>query len=73
MKRPGGVNIIVVPDGTDESRTYRLSHRRLRVLRVAAVGAGIVVLFLASTWTLMASRSLRMAELEAEVMPEVEE
>ena len=59
------LSIILVPDGGDESRTYRVSYRRLRQLAVlGGVLALALALFLGSWWYL-AVRAAEARELES--------
>ena len=60
------LRIILVP-ATNQSRTYEVSYRRLRMLRGLGLGLGVAVTFLIVTWGYMATRVSHMVELEAEV------
>jgi murein DD-endopeptidase MepM/ murein hydrolase activator NlpD len=61
------LTVILVPHGTEESRTYRLSYRRLRIFRGLAVAGLLVLLFLIGSWGILAKRSARVGELEVRV------
>ena len=61
------LTVIVVPHGTDDSRTYHLRYRTLKLLRAGAVAGTGVLLFLIGTWGYLAVRSARVAGLEAQV------
>ncbi len=67
MTKNPKLTVILVPQGSEESRTYQISYRRLRFLRAAAVAGGLVLLFLVATWGVMARRSTRVADLESRV------
>jgi len=62
--RPTG---ILVPDGREDSRTYQVTYRRLRVFRALAIAAGVLLVFLVGSWGFLASRSARVTELESTV------
>jgi len=61
------LNVIVVPDGSRESRTFRVSYGRLRLL--AAVGLlGLVLLTaMVGSWWYFAARAGRVDQLEADL------
>jgi len=61
------LTVILVPDGGEERRSYRISYRRLRILRALGVAGAVILVFLVASWGLMASRSARVGELEATV------
>lgn len=63
----GGVSIILVPDGGRESRTWRVSRRRLRFL--TGLGAVVVLLLAgaAASWIHLAFRAAEATRLEREV------
>lgn len=67
MAERRSLSVIVVPDGGRESRTYRVSYG---TLRLAAVGAGLVALIMATmagSWWYLAARAARASVLEEEV------
>ena len=59
--------LILVPGGGGESRRYKMSPRRVRLLKRAAwvLGAGAVVLIV--SWGFLFARSLRVSSLEARI------
>jgi murein DD-endopeptidase MepM/ murein hydrolase activator NlpD len=58
------LNVIVVPDGGRESRTFRLSYARLRVLAAVGVAAGVLLTAMAGSWWYFAARAMRVSDLE---------
>ena len=62
-----GLTVILVPDGANDSRTYKISYKRIRILRGLGIGLATVVLFLAVTWGWMAAQAAHAGRLEAEV------
>ncbi|RMH21454.1 MAG: M23 family metallopeptidase [Gemmatimonadetes bacterium] len=67
-ERPGGYTVVVVPDGAAEpSRTFRLSRRRLQVLRGLGLGMGLGFVVMAGTWTWLVGQARRAAALEQDV------
>lgn len=67
MNKDPKLTIILVPQGTEDSRTYRISYRVLRLLRAGAVAGALVLLFIVGTWGVMARRADHVADLEAHV------
>lgn len=61
------LTVIIVPQGAEDSRSYRISYRMLRVLKVGAVGGTLLLVFLVGSWGMLAQRSRRVTELEARV------
>lgn len=61
------LTVILVPDGAGNSRTYKISYKRLRILRGLGVGLATVVVFLAATWGWMAAQAAHAVRLETEV------
>lgn len=62
------LSVIVVPDGAgDESRTFRLSYRRLRILTVAAGGLALILAVMVGSWWYLAARAVRASTLEEEI------
>jgi murein DD-endopeptidase MepM/ murein hydrolase activator NlpD len=59
------LSVIVVPDGGRDSRTYRVSYRRLRLLAAIGVAAAVLVVLMAGSWWYFAARAVRVNELEA--------
>ena len=44
------LSVIVVPDGGRESRTYRVSYRRLRVLAALGLAGAVLLTAMAGSW-----------------------
>jgi hypothetical protein len=65
MADPPSLSVIVVPDGGRESRTYRISYRRLRLLAAGAVIAVVLLTGMIGSWWYFAARSTRVNQLEA--------
>ncbi len=61
------LSVILVPEEGGESRTYRISHRRLRVARLAGIAVGSAAVIMLASWPFLASRSARVEDLEDEV------
>ena len=62
------VSIIVIPDeARDGGRTFRLTHRRFRLLKWVGAFGLIAVALLAGSWGYMAIQVARVEELEAEL------
>ncbi|MSR36409.1 MAG: M23 family metallopeptidase [Gemmatimonadetes bacterium] len=58
------LSLIVVPDGGRESRTYRISYRRLRLLAAAGVVVVIMLTAMVGSWWYFAARTMRVNQLE---------
>jgi murein DD-endopeptidase MepM/ murein hydrolase activator NlpD len=58
------LSLIVVPDGGRESRTYRLSYRRLRLMAAGGVVIGVALTAMIGSWWYFAARSARVGQLE---------
>jgi murein DD-endopeptidase MepM/ murein hydrolase activator NlpD len=58
------LSLIVVPDGARESRTYRITYRRLRLLAAAAIGVVVLLPAVVGSWWYFAARSTRVTLLE---------
>jgi murein DD-endopeptidase MepM/ murein hydrolase activator NlpD len=58
------LSLIVVPDGARESRTFRITYGRLRLLAAAAVGAVVLLTAMVGSWWYFAARSTRVDQLE---------
>jgi len=62
--------IIVVPHGggTDlTTRTYELSYRKLRLLKVAAIGVGVALVVMMGSWFYLAAQATRAEMLQRDV------
>ena len=64
---PRTLTVMVVPDGTNETRTFSIRYGRLRVLGVAAAVVGALLLGMAGSWMYLASRARHVAEVEARI------
>ncbi|MDE2773621.1 MAG: M23 family metallopeptidase [Gemmatimonadota bacterium] len=64
MSEPRHLNVIVVPDGGRESRTYSISYRRLRLLTAVGLAIVVVVAAMAGSWWYLAARAMRVDRLE---------
>jgi murein DD-endopeptidase MepM/ murein hydrolase activator NlpD len=58
------LSLIIVPDGARESRTYRISYRRLRLLAATAGIAVVLLTGMIGSWWYFAARSTRVNQLE---------
>lgn len=67
MKDEPGLTVMLVPDEGHETRTLRISYRRLKLLAVAGGLLGLLLLAMAGSWWYLAARSARVDELEAQV------
>ncbi|MEQ9398496.1 MAG: M23 family metallopeptidase [Longimicrobiales bacterium] len=61
------LTVMLVPDGSHESRTYRLSFGVIRVLVVLAAVVALALTLMAGSWWYLAARAAHVAELEAEI------
>ncbi|MDT8341568.1 MAG: peptidoglycan DD-metalloendopeptidase family protein [Longimicrobiales bacterium] len=67
MSERPAVRILVIPEDGGDTRTFRLSRRRLRALVTLAVALVAAVAVLGGTWWYMAAQAFRVPELEAEL------
>lgn len=70
MSSDGGgthLTIMVVPDGAQESRNYRLSYRALKALAALGGVLGVLLLVMLGSWWFLASKASRIPELEARI------
>ena len=61
------LTIMVVPEGGRESRTYRLSYGRLRLMALGGATIALLLTVMAGSWWYLAARAARVSELEAQV------
>ena len=61
------LTVMLVPEGGRDTRSYQLSHGRLRMLLGGAVVLVVLMAALMGSWWYLAARAARVAELEAEV------
>jgi murein DD-endopeptidase MepM/ murein hydrolase activator NlpD len=59
------LSLIVVPDGARESRTFRITYRRLRLLAAGAVVVAFMLTAMIGSWWYFAARSTRVNSLES--------
>jgi murein DD-endopeptidase MepM/ murein hydrolase activator NlpD len=59
------LSLIIVPDGGRESRTYRVSYRRLRLFAALGVLAGVLLTAMVGSWWYFAARATRVDQLES--------
>src|SRR6185436_9287980 len=59
------LSLILVPDGGRESRTFRISYRRLRMLAVLGLGLAVLFTSMVGSWWYFAARAVRVGQLEA--------
>jgi murein DD-endopeptidase MepM/ murein hydrolase activator NlpD len=58
------LSLILVPDGARESRTFRISYRRLRMLAVLGLIAAVMLTAMVGSWWYFAARAVRVGQLE---------
>jgi murein DD-endopeptidase MepM/ murein hydrolase activator NlpD len=61
------LTLMIVPDGSGETRTYEVSYRALRVLAAGAVVVALALTVMAGSWWYLAARAARVGELQREV------
>lgn len=64
MAEPPHLSLIVVPAGARESRTFRISYRRLRLLAMLGMVAAVLVTAIVGSWWYFAARAVRVGQLE---------
>lgn len=67
QKDPRALTIMIVPDGGRESRSLRVSYRRLRFLAAGAASLALALTVMAGSWWYLAARAARVPALEREV------
>jgi murein DD-endopeptidase MepM/ murein hydrolase activator NlpD len=65
--RNGTVTILVVPDGREGTREWRISYRRIRWYRRGAWALGFILILMTGSWFFLAARAREAGELEARV------
>ena len=58
------LNLILVPDGARESRTFRISYRRLRLLAMLGLVVAVLATAIVGSWWYLAARAVRVGQLE---------
>ncbi|GMR13574.1 MAG: hypothetical protein BMS9Abin29_1786 [Gemmatimonadota bacterium] len=61
------LSIILVPEEGGDSRTFRVSRKRLRALRLGAIALGSAAVFMLGSWPFLVARSARVEGLEDQV------
>lgn len=61
------LTVMLVPDGTRESKTYQITYRGLRVLAAFGAVVALALTVMAGSWWYLAARAARTGELEREV------
>lgn len=61
------LTIMIVPDGGRESRSIRLSYRRLRFMAGAGAVVALALTVMAGSWWYLAARAAKVPDLEREV------
>ncbi len=67
MRDSRTLTLLVVPDGGNETRTFRISYGRLRIFGLVALGAIFVLSAMVGSWWYLAARAQRAVQLEQEV------
>lgn len=61
------LSIILVPEEGGETRTFRVSRRRLRAFRLGGIALGSAAVFMLASWPFLVARSGRVEDLENQV------
>ena len=61
------LSIILVPEEGGDSRTFRVSRRRLRAFRLGGIALGSAAVFMLGSWPFLVARSARVEDLEDQV------
>ncbi len=61
------ISILIVPEGSRSTRTFRLSPRKQRLLAVTSVLAGVLFAVMAGSWWFLAAKAARVDQLEVQV------
>jgi murein DD-endopeptidase MepM/ murein hydrolase activator NlpD len=67
MKPVRKLTVMIVPDGAQESRTFHLSYRTLRVFAALGAFVALALTVMAGSWWYLAARAARASELQREV------
>lgn len=62
-----GLSIMVVPEGSRSTRTFRFTATRLRLLLGGIAAAALLLAAMAGSWWYLAVRSFRVSDLERQV------
>ena len=63
----GHISLIIVPDDGAHSRTFRISRKRMKILRLAGITLGTAAIFMVGTWPFLVSRSMQLEDLHDQV------
>ncbi len=66
-RKRGAVTILMVPDGGETARAYRISQRGLKVLLGLATLAALLVTLVLGSWMYLAARASQVTPLQARV------
>jgi murein DD-endopeptidase MepM/ murein hydrolase activator NlpD len=61
------LSIILVPEEGGDTRTFRVSRRRLRAFRLGGIALGSAAVFMLGSWPFLVARSARVEDLEDQV------
>lgn len=61
------LTVMIVPDGAQESQTFHITYRSLRVLAALGALAALALTVMAGSWWYLAARASRASELQREV------
>ncbi len=64
---PRRLTVILVPEGSQETRTFHMSYRALRLYGVLAAVVALALTMVAGSWWYLAARASRVGDLEAQV------
>lgn len=67
MTDPDGFDLIVVPRAGGESRTYQVTAGRLRLIKLGAVAAALLLLSLVGSWAFITRQAARVPALQATI------
>ena len=66
--RASTISILIVPEGSRSTRTFRLSPLRLRLLAVTLALSAVLLGGMAGSWWFLAAKAAHVDELEAQVL-----
>ncbi len=61
------LTVMVIPDGGEDRRTFRVSYGRLRLWGVAAGVVALGLILMAGSWWYLAARAARVGDLEEQI------
>ena len=65
--KASSISILIVPEGSRSTRTFRLSPFRLRLMAILLGTACVLLAAMAGSWWFLAAKAARVDELEAQV------